>query len=196
MARKYTIELQALFGGYRQLEEACNLLEPIFVDNMLERFREPPSNHARTTQHNAESVLQSLGLTRGIKKSKTSSMGIDDVEVTIQQEGQLDSSDERDKMRFEMMAAKKILNDADDHDLGESVVGCGASLQGHMVAERDTPVNVSHDDVADKNLSFIARGQKNDGDCKRKSIDSDQKKKKKHKKKRKKDVFDEIFGDA
>ena len=95
------------------------------------------------------------------------------------------------------VASKEMADNADDHDIGESVTKPDISLEREGAVREEVPLNThAQRDVADKNLGFL---QKTD-DRKRKSNASDKEKKKKRKKglkkKKKKDVFDEIFGDT
>lgn len=196
MAREYTIEVQTSLC--KNAEEIYSLIEPTFFETTLQRFLEPPTaSHARKTKFNAEHLLKNLGLTRKKKTRKASGMESDDVEVTMQEE-QVDDPTGLDETSLKE-AAKKTAGNADDHDIGESVVGTVAHPPNQMEAEQESAAHRRQGDVADKNLDFLQLAQTTGGERKRKSNDSDNKKKKKRKKeskkKKKKDVFDEIFGD-
>jgi len=190
-ARESTIELQALLGEYKHVEEITALaMEPAYYESTLERFMEP-SLHDQQRKFDPERTLQSLGLTQGMKESGDSG----DVEMM--------GDDEKEEVR-ETKEAPTISHDDNDDDVGESVVGTSASLaseSAQQIASLTTTTAHQQDD-SDKNLEFLQQ-IKTIGDRKRKTDNgaSEKKKKKKKrkkesKKKKKKDVFDEIFGDT
>lgn len=188
-ARECSIELQSLVGEHKPMQEIHCLLEPTFVETMLERLAEPPTNQARQTKFNAERVLQSLGLTRGTKKVKSRNATSD--------EDQVDDAEEHDELCLKV-ASKETAGNADDHDIGESMARPNMTLESQGKIKEEALLNThAQRDVADMNFGFL---QKTD-DRKRKSYNSSDKEKKKKrkkivKKKKKKDIFDEIFGDA
>lgn len=196
--RECLIELQSLVSEYKHMQEIDTLLEPTFVETILELLVEPPTNQARQTNFDAERILQSLGLIRGAKKRKDRNAGSDDAVESMAHdaEDQVYDAAEFDESSLKV-APKESADNANDHDIGESVTRPDVTFESEGVMKEEAPLNThAQRDVADTNFVFL----QNTDDRKRKNHTSDKEKKKRRKKslkkRKKKDVFDEIFGDA
>ena len=196
-ARQYVIELKTMLAEYKEMEEIHTLLDPTFYETTLHLYNteDKPAGNEGTAKFDAERTLQTLGLTKGRKQTKTMN------EDAIMGKEKGEAEDVGDETSAQAAASSNTADSFHADDIGETFV---APLVNDAIQHEAPLSTLNQQEDSDKNLDLLQQIKKAT-DRKRKNGDRQptcpeskrkEKKRKKESKKKKKDVFDEIFGDA